>query len=727
MARPSRFFRGLFIATTLGLAAGCGGDDGPTGLDPNVFEVAIVSGGGQSGIAGTVLDEPLVVLVRRKDTGAPEDGATVRWRVVSGTGEPTRTSTATDESGRGVTRVVLGNLPGEVVLQAEVVGLNPVTFEAIDVLPAPAILSVSPTQADPGDTVAVTVSNLPAALAAKVLFDGVAGVVVNRVDGAQAVLSTVVPAPIGVCSPGSEVVDVRLRAGGLTTGPVALTVSVPADPFQVGQVLVIEGTTDVQCALLPADGGNAKYLLVALSAEFEQSGNFQVTLGANSVAFAAAAASPPTDHVTFHNQLRAFEQRIAERGLPLARAPERDVQLFAGPQVGDTRQFWVLNDPNATEDGLTEDEFDRVTATLKFVGANTLLYLDNASPSAGLTDAELQSLGEIYDRRLYNVDVDFFGEPTDVDDNEQVIVLLSPTVNSLTSRGSEGVIVGFFFGFDLLEPNGCSDCRFSNGAELFYGLVPDADGEFSDPRSRDRVLELLPGVMVHETQHMIGLRYKVFENLSTTLETLWLSEGLAHTAEELSGDAADAAGETSLANDLYASNFGRAARYLSEPEAASLTSSDGSGSLGERGGWWLLLRWVGDQYGDFIFRDLTQAAPNGVANLEAQTGEDFFRLFADFSVAAWADDLEIPGIAERYQIPKWLLRSILTENGDGGAYLLQPTQRTFSTFRSNSITEFLAGSSAFYVELDAAGDTQDLQLELMSAVADAGLAILRYE
>ncbi|NNG15324.1 MAG: hypothetical protein HKM89_02505, partial [Gemmatimonadales bacterium] len=140
---------------------------------------------------------------------------------------------------------------------------------------------------------------------------------------------------------------------------------------------------------------------------------------------------------------------------------------------------------------------------------------------------------------------------------------------------------------------------------------------------------------------------------------------------------------------------------------------------------WLFLRWIADQYGDFIFRDLTQAAPNGVSNVEIQTGESFFRLFADFTVAAWADDLDVPGLAERYQVPKWLLRSILTDNG-GSEYLLQPTQETFATFRSNSITEFLAGSSAFYIELDAGGETQDLQLEL-TAFTDAGLAILRYE
>jgi hypothetical protein len=74
-----------------------------------------------------------------------------------------------------------------------------------------------------------------------------------------------------------------------------------------------------------------------------------------------------------------------------------------------------------------------------------------------------------------------------------------------------------------------------------------------------------------------------------------------------------------------------------------------------------------------------------------------------------------------------MLRSILTEDGDPTSpYLLQPLQQTFASFRSNQISEFITGSSAFYVELDAAGDLSDLQLEL-TASTDAGLAILRYE
>jgi hypothetical protein len=716
----------LALTTLAGLVAACNGDDGPTGLDPDVFEVVAVSGGGQSGVAGTVLADPLVVAVRRISGGAGEEGVTVSWRVIQGDGDPTRTSAVTDADGYATTRLALGDNTGSLEVEARVVGLDPVTLSDLTAFPAPAIQSLSASSADPGDIVDVIVTNLTPAMSIEILFDGVAGEISQRQDGSPATISTVVPAPAGVCAPTKDV-DVRLRVDGYTGPTQNLTVSVPAQPFEVGQVLVMEGSSEVDCAILP--GGSARYMLVALSAEFETDLEVSVTLGGSSVTFAAADAAPQPTAESFDTRLRAFERELVARGL-VARglAPgtqARAAQLMAQPAVGSRRDFWVIKNTDALPDA-TRDDFDRVTATLEFVGTHTLLYVDNAAPSPGLTDSDLEELGHLYDEILYESDVDFFGEPTDFDNNDRVIILLTPTVNKLTERGANGVIVGFFFGLDLLDPgsSGCDICEFSNDGELFYGLVPDTEGIYSDPRERTRVLEVLPGVMIHETEHMINFRYKVFVH-GQEIEELWLSEGLAHMAEELGGDEADAAGDPEAADDLYLSNFGRAADYLEDPGANSLTVVSGGGTLGERGAAWLFLRWIAEQYGDFIFLDILPAAPNGVANIEAQTGEDFFRLYADWAVAVWADDLNIPGLADRYQFPKWQLRSILITESGPAEYLLQPEVLTFTELRNSGITRLLAASSPLYVDLVAQG-VGDLQLELMTESA-AGLAVLRYE
>lgn len=726
MLRSGKIGLAAMLSLALAFAAACGGD-GPTGLDPSQFELVVVSGGGQTGIAGSVLDGLLVVRVRRLDTGAPEDGVSVGWSVVDGDGEPTRKSSSTDRDGLASTRLVLGDTAGSVTVEAEVLGLDPVTLAPMTALPVPVIQSLSTGIADPGDTVAVSVIDLPDGFSVDVLFDGVPGTIVSRQSGAPAVLDVVVPAPTGACESTSKLVAVRLRVDGVTTTALNLNVSVPVDPFQPGQVLVMDGSAEVQCALLPADSGTAKYLLVALNGVLETDGMFELTLGASNVALAAAAGPQASQTSGFHGQLRALEGRLVAQGLAQARPPQPGAQLFAGPQVGDRRSFWVLNNTEAASPGGTLDEgdFDRVNATLKFVGTSTQLFIDDSAPAGGLTDADIERLGQIYDRLLFDADLDYFGEPSDVDANEQVIILLSPTVNKLTQPGSEGVVVGFFFGLDLFARTACTECQFSNTAELFYGLVPDPDGDFGDPRSKDRVLELMPGVMVHETQHMIDFNFKVFVNNRPFLETLWLSEGLAHMAEELGGDVADAAGEEELADQLYLSNFGRSARYLEEPGANSLTVTSGSGTLGERGAAWLFLRWIAEQYGDFIFRGLTQSPDNGVQNVEKQTGETFLALFADWAIALWADDQNIPGLTDRHQIPKWQLRSIL-QVGDPPQYALQPMQQTFAVFRADSISQLLVATSPFYIELDAAGDSVPLQLNLSSSTA-AGLAVLRFE
>lgn len=726
MTRGLKPARTLAIGLAIAAVAACGGDNGgPTGLDPAKFEMVKVSGGGQTGLTGTVLFEPLVVRVDAKDTGAPTEAVTVEWSVTQGSGEATRSSSATDGDGLASTRVELGSSAGALKVEARVNGLPAVSFTLTSV-PAPTLASVSPTSANPGDTVDVRVDNLPTSLAAEVLFDGVSAEIADRIPGSPAVLRAIVPPPAGVCAAAVQRQDVRVRVDGLTTDAKAVDVTVPSDPFQVGQVLVVQGTGDVSCALLPAVGGTARYLLVPMSADFETDAKVQLTLGASSLALATVGQTPAST-ADFRGRLRAGERELMRRGLPRAR-PEGGAGLFAEPQVGDERRFWVLNtSPSGSALDLTSSDFTRVSAVLKFKGPHTLLYLDKQAPANGFTDADLDLLGQVYDRRLYDADVDFFGAPSDVDGNGRVIVLLSPVVNGLTPRNAKGVIIGFTFALDLFSRNAssCPPCQFSNEAEIFYGVVPDPTGIYSDARTLQRVKELMPGVMAHETQHMISFNYKAFVTAASDLETLWLSEGMAHIAEELGGDAVDAAGQTEIANDIYRPNFDRAAFFLERPDTASLTVVSGQGTLPERGASWLFLRWLGDQYGDFLFRDLTQTALNGVANVEAQTGEPFFRLFADWAVTLWTEDQAIPGLPERFQIPKWKLRDILRLQSTG-EYALQPMQRTFADLRGDSIQATMAASSPFYVIVDAAGDTNDLQLDL-NAGASAGLAILRFQ
>ena len=77
----------LILLLAVGVAAACSSDgDGPSGLDPDEYELTVVSGGGQSGLAGTVADEPLVAH-RRRVAVRPLPFQPADFEVVSGLAE----------------------------------------------------------------------------------------------------------------------------------------------------------------------------------------------------------------------------------------------------------------------------------------------------------------------------------------------------------------------------------------------------------------------------------------------------------------------------------------------------------------------------------------------------------------------------------------------------------------------------------------------------------------
>ncbi len=507
---------------------------------------------------------------------------------------------------------------------------------------------------------------------------------------------------------------------GGPTGP-SITCVTASRPLQVGQVALVDTGRVNSCAFLAEAGGSAEYLVVPFTRNFEGSGDFVVTVRGSQVSLQSAGGSPSRASAAdaFHARLRAFEAELAQRGLPVGAPAAR---LSGVPTVGQVDSFWVIQNLEFDEDNPQPSDFVRIAATLKFIGAQrgTLLYVDDASPAGGLSQAELDSIGQVYDERLLPLALQTFGQVSDVDGDGSVTILISPYVNALTPDTATAAIVGFFFGLDLLFRSdtalGCPICKFSNEREMFYGIVPDTGGAFSRAWSRNRVKEILPPVFIHETQHMINVNEKVIVRGSRVLETLWLNEALSHIAEELAGDAFPQ--DPGAADDFYSLNFSRATPYLEDPWNHSLTGP--LGTLDERGGGWIFLRWLGDQFGNAIYGQLVRTLDRGVRNVERRTGVSFFQLFGEFVVTLYSEDLTIPDLSDRFQVKKWALRSILTS---GGSYALQPDPRTFSQLRGPGLTQTLGSSSPYHI-LASADGSGDLNLQV---TGQAALAILRIQ
>ena len=699
--------------------AGCGKSDNPTTAPPKAIALAIKDGNDQSGPAGSLLAQPLRVTAT-DGKQAPVPGAIVRFRVARGSESGTlltdtvavaafdgtasvglRLGTALDTS------IVEASLPDQPTVLAR--------FRA-SATPPPTLTAVIPTSFAAGDTVLVRGQFFNTAPSGNTVFFGSAKGRVVRAD-ADTLLTVVVPPCVS-----AGAVNARVVVGSVATNIVATTFvgSTGLLALQPLEGTTVTGTELGTCIQLRAAG--ASYLLVPQSAA-SASGNRQVdfalsasvpTLGDEP---ASAEVHPafrqpesPSARDRFDLALREREARLVEgvRATGVLR-PQPDVlsrqALVTAPAIGSQRSFQVLSKFDGTA-------FKRVTARVRYVGDHIILYVDVDQPPGAFTDAELATFGNLFDRSLYDLDVRAFGSESDIDANGRVIFLLTPVVNALTSSSdcaSAGFITGFHYGLDLLPSQ-----TNSNRGEIFYALVPDVGGTRSCAHAKADVERVVPATFVHEFQHMISFGQHVLAR-GGAFEALWLNEGLSHIAEELAGKTYEArfpppSGRTDpnqlfpdSAQGYLTPNMRNAQSFLQRPGASSVTAITGGGTLAERGGAWLFLRWLGDQKGESIYGRLVQTSRTGVANVEDKAGETFAGLFGDFATAVYTDSL--PGIV-RSAIPPRLrfttrnLRVVfkrfadIDQSGKTPAFPFTPLSLAAGESASGT---FAQGSMAYYL------------------------------
>jgi hypothetical protein len=462
----------------------------------------------------------------------------------------------------------------------------------------------------------------------------------------------------------SGTVVTRVVVGTVGTNAVNATVAGSGGLLSLNPLegITVSGTELGACIQLP--GAGAAYLLVPQSAA-SSNGTRQIDYALSAVIPTLGVPDAPAPRGLrplaqsladrFDRALREREALLVDesRGAGALR-PMPDVlsrrTVAAVPALGSQRAFQVLSKFDGSA-------FKRITARARYVGAHIVLYVDVDQPPGAFTDAELRTFGDLFDRTLYDLDVRAFGSESDIDGNGRVLFVLTPVVNALTSASecaSAGFITGFQYGVDLFpsQPN-------SNRGEVFYSLVPDVGGTRSCEHTKADVERTVPATFVHEFQHMISFGQHVLARGASS-EALWLNEGLSHIAEELAGKVYEArfpppTGRTDpaqlfpdSAQGYLTPNMRNAQRFLETPGSTSVTAITGGGSLAERGGSWLFLRWLGDQKGESIYGTLVQTGRTGVANVEDKANETFAGLFGDFTTAIYTDS--IPGVP-RSRIP----------------------------------------------------------------------------
>jgi hypothetical protein len=386
-----------------------------------------------------------------------------------------------------------------------------------------------------------------------------------------------------------------------------------------------------------------------------------------------------------------MERELSERpGRGLLEGASASTAAQPAPVLGEQRTFNVLK--NSGVSGTSSTDYVQVTGTTKYVGQHVAIFLDDAAPIPGYTQADIDKVGSTFDKYLYPIDVTAYGSESDINGDGVVLVLLTDRVTKLTSCGGS-VVVGYFFARDLTP-----GIVGSNGAEIFYGLTPDPSCSIPPADAVD----FLPRVFIHEFQHMINYNQHVLVR-SGSSEDIWLNEGLSTFAEELGGRQIpdSVCTNNDCLTQFTLSDLENGSDYLSDVESHYLVGPSDRPPpipLAEYGSAWLFVRWVADHFGQpqplgtSATQALVQTSQVGSANVTAVTGVPFATLVTQWQLANYLDNL--PGFTPsdlRLQYLSWDFRQVY--DSLNGAYPLDPD----STGGGYSRTGELLGGSGRHV------------------------------
>ena len=625
----SRYGRRVFsgLAALVALTQTTCRRHGPADPYPTDLTLVVVAGDGQFGPPSQFLIDSLTVAVQTGDGGLPVDGIPLEWEIAEGPvgAQLTPQASLSDSTGLAGARLRLGSDLGKYVIRTSIRDRPEefVDFEAWAVL-SPALGALSSGIVNAGDIITLDGTNFSAIAPHNVvLFSGIAGQVIT----ASTVRLDVIVPP---CLPTRSVeVSVWLGGEASTFLPLSVLGSADALDLALGADTTFSVSETPTCLRL-GSGSSQEYLAIVQSTATIGAARFDYTFtglrpGAPTSSGGAregdtvsrGAGSLNSAQAEWDLFLREREALLGVSGFTGGRAaPLAPLRV---PVIGDLREFEVLR---------TDGGFDQATASVRLVSDRAILYEDRTAEGS-LSQEDVTLFAELFDDPIYPVDTGNFGYPSDLDGNGRVIILFTPTVNRLSPPGSDDFVGGFFFGLDLM-PN----LEHSNAGEVFYTLVPDPTGEHGNVRDADLIRRWVSPILAHEFQHMINHNERLIKRGAPQREALWLSEGLAHMAEDLVGEELRKRGRETEADEHQIGNRQRASLFLTKPSDVSVTIAVGQGSLEERGAAWLFLEYLRGQTGsNSVLRSLTGTTLTSTVNVETVMGRDWADLFSDWSAA----------------------------------------------------------------------------------------------
>jgi len=768
---------GVVFSAAAGMVA-CGGEN-VAGPPPTPRTLRVNAGNAQQGIVGQQLSLPVSVTVL-DDGGRALRDVRVTFSAAPGSGTLAPSAIQTNAEGRADAIWTLGTQTGTAIATASVSGVAPATFSAV-VLPGPA----SQVIASPGSLTLGVGDVLQLQATARDQFGNVLSQTALSWSTLEPAVASVSNGLVTAIGPGAARIVVSASSPGgtiadtvpVTVGPAGSSFCGAREPLvpAVGEVIVLSGATEAAERCIGANVAGAEFALVAVNASTTFGATISLDVLALGVGTPPAVPSGASATITgafgmvqpapismsgapasrdggFERALRLRERRELAQHVTAARerfsvasgpgSPTVAAQV-ALPTVG---SILSLNAQPLSACSQPNNRAGRVVA----VSERAIIVADTANPSGGYTDDEYRAIAATFDTLTYPLDVEYFGEPTNIGGTGRITLFYTRAVNQLTPASANFVVGGFFFARDLYPRtarNNLPACTSSNEREMMYLLVADPTGQVNgNVRSKTDVTRLNRTTLAHELQHLInaGRRLHITAG-ATPNEEVWLDEGLAHTAEELlyfrlAGftsrqnltlqQVAPNTSRAEIFTSYAAQNFARWTSFLRAPETQSPYAPNDS--LATRGASWHFLRYAAARQGSdeaAFYRGLVNGPQAGIANLaSAIPGGALPQWLRDWSVAIFADDLAA-GLAEEFRLPSWNFRSILpalTIGGQAlGAYPL--ATRTLPSNVERRIT--IAGGGSSYLRFTVPNTRRALVSVSFNGQAppqNVQLAIVRY-
>jgi hypothetical protein len=322
--------------------------------------------------------------------------------------------------------------------------------------------------------------------------------------------------------------------------------------------------------------------------------------GATNAVYSAA-------QIASDNRFRAKENELLDSKAKQFSPETASLRKSSAPQGTDIEKGDRWTDVNIYDfstninGGLTQ-----INTTCRYISSHAYFFVEDEDYGTEITYSDLEKVyGPAFDS-IYNTSHTHFGTENDTDNNGKIIIVFS-------GKLSNGVL-GYFNSSDKYSSSRFSSSD-SNEGDIIYITTGSTYNNGDSVTAND-----IGEVMAHEFQHMIYFDQHYNKGVKNTY--IWLNEALSQAAQYYSY------GANAEIHQHYIKRFLRNSSYYAYNGLSLTYWSDYNYGFGA-----IFIRYLIDQYGDEVVKNMCSTKYVGIKAVEKATGVNFNTLFTNFTRA----------------------------------------------------------------------------------------------